>query len=163
MDNNEPDKKDYNKNSDKRGPGQDNKGPLKFNFGNNRFALFFLISLIIMFLVMFVFNDNSSATEISYTSFMNYIDENKIESIKIFDNQEIQGNMKNGSGRVMPFKTRIPYYDDNLLILLEEKGIKVNRCSQKCFNLQNPDRSYSLDTYICIYLVYAQADAGRRK
>ena len=56
-----------------------------------------------MFLVMFVFNDNSNATEISYTSFMNYIDENKIESVKIFDNQEIQGNMKNGSGRVITF------------------------------------------------------------
>ena len=124
MDNKEPDKKD-NKHGDNRSPGHDNKGPLKFNFGNNRFALFFLISLIIMFLVMFVFNDNSNATEISYTSFMNYIDENKIESVKIFDNQEIQGNMKNGSGRVLPFKTRIPYYDDNLLILLEEKGVKV--------------------------------------
>ena len=127
MDNNEPDRREDNRHDDNSSHGgrKDNKGPMKFNFGNNRFALFFLISLIVMFLVMFVFNDNSSATEISYTSFMNYIEENKIESVKIYDNQEIQGNMKNGSGRVIPFKTRIPYYDDNLLIVLEEKGIKV--------------------------------------
>ena len=127
MDNNEPDKREEKRHDDNNSHGgrKDNKGPMKFNFGNNRFALFFLISLIVMFFVMFVFNDNSSATEISYTSFMNYIEENKIESVKIYDNQEIQGNMKNGSGRVIPFKTRIPYYDDNLLIVLEEKGVKV--------------------------------------
>ncbi len=119
MDNKEPDRS-----SEKR-EHKDNKGPLKYNFGNNRFALFFLITLIIMFLVMFVFNDNSNTTEISYTSFLNYVEENKIESVKIYDNQEIQGNMKNGSGRVIPFKTRIPYYDDNLLVNLEKKGVKV--------------------------------------
>ncbi len=128
MDNNEPGRKEGNKPGSEHGSRKDNKdpkGPMKYNFGNNRFALFFLITLIIMFLVMFVFNDNNNTTEISYTSFMNYVDENKIESVKIFDNQEIQGNMKNGTGRVIPFKTRIPYYDDNLLINLEEKGIKV--------------------------------------
>ena len=124
MDNNEPEKKEENKQRQSR-DNRDHKGPIKFNFGNNRFALFFLISLIVMFLVMFVFNDTSNATEISYTSFLNYIEENKIESVKIFDNQEIQGNMKNGSGRVIPFKTRIPYYDDNLLVHLGEKGVKV--------------------------------------
>ena len=120
MDNKEPDRS-----SEKR-EHKDNKGPLKYNFGNNRFALFFLITLIIMFLVMFVFNDNSNTTEISYTSFLNYVEENKIESVRIYDNQEIQGNMKNGSGRVIPFKTRIPYYDDNLLVNLEKKGVKVS-------------------------------------
>ena len=128
MDNNEPDRREDKRQDDNRGYGgrrDNNKGPMKFNFGNNRFALFFLITLIVLFLVMFVFNDNSNATEISYTSFMNYIEENKIESVKIFDNQEIQGNMQNGSGRVITFKTRIPYYDDNLLVVLEEKGVKV--------------------------------------
>ena len=125
MDNNEPDRKEEHRQKDQK-EHKDNKGPMKFNFGNNRFALMFLVTLIIMFLVMFVFNDsNSSATEISYTSFLNYVEENKIESVKIFDNQEIQGNMRNGSGRVLPFKTRIPYFDDNLLVNLEEKGIKV--------------------------------------
>ncbi len=118
MNSNEPNNNSENNNKDP-------KGPFKYNFGNNRFALFFLVTLIIMFLVMFVFNDNNSVTEISYSSFMNYVEENNIESVKIFDNQEIQGNMKNGSGRIIPFKTRIPYYDDNLLIKLEEKGIKV--------------------------------------
>jgi cell division protease FtsH len=128
MDNNEPEKKEEHRHKDHK----DNKGPMKFNFGNNRFALLFLITLIMMFLVMFVFNDsNSSATEISYTSFLNYVEEDKIESVKIFDNQEIQGNMRNGSGRVIPFKTRIPYFDDNLLVNLEESSDRCRAAETK--------------------------------
>ncbi len=114
-----------NSNIPKKNPGGTGGGPIKYNFGNNRFALFFLITLIGLFLVMFVFNDSSAVKEIPYTTFLGYVEEDTIESLKIFDNQEIQGNLKSVNGKLVQFKTRIPYYDDNLLVRLEEKGIKV--------------------------------------
>ena len=105
-----------------KGPG----GPFKYNFGNNKFALFFLITLIGLFLMMFVFNDSSSVKDISYTEFLRALEENGIESVKIFDNQEIQGTFSTSvTGRPVQFKTRIPYYDDNLLTRLESRGIRV--------------------------------------
>ena len=101
-------------------------GPIKYNFGNNKFALFFLVTLIGLFLIMFVFNDSNNVKDISYTEFLTAVEENSIESVKIYDNQEIQGNLKGGySGKSIQFKTRIPYYDDNLLPKLEARGIKV--------------------------------------
>ncbi|MCL2705137.1 MAG: ATP-dependent zinc metalloprotease FtsH [Spirochaetaceae bacterium] len=105
-----------------KGPG----GPFKYNFGNNKFALFFLITLIGLFLMMFVFNDSSSVKEISYTEFLRAMEENGIESVKIFDNQEIQGTFTSShTSRPIQFKTRIPYYDDNLLTKLQSRGIRV--------------------------------------
>ncbi|MCL2791923.1 MAG: ATP-dependent zinc metalloprotease FtsH [Spirochaetaceae bacterium] len=115
------DNNEKNKNNPK-GP----TGPFKYNFGNNRFALFFLVTLIGLFLMMFVFNDSNSVRDISYTEFLRALEDNNIESVKIFDNQEIQGNfIPNASGRPTQFKTRIPYFDDRLLSRLEDQGIRV--------------------------------------
>lgn len=117
-----------NNNSEKKpeGPvGSNGGGSFNFNFNNNRFTLFFLVSLVGIFLMMFVFNDSSSVKEIPYTTFLSYVNENSIDSVKIVDNQEIQGNLKGVGDQLVPFKTRIPYFDDNLLLRLEEKGILV--------------------------------------
>ena len=43
-----------NSNIPKKNPGGTGGWPIKYNFGNNRFALFFLVTLIGLFLVMFV-------------------------------------------------------------------------------------------------------------
>ncbi len=118
---NDTNEKNNNNQKGPAGPG----GPIKYNFGNNKFALFFLVTLIGLFLIMFVFNDTSSVKDISYTEFLRAVEENNIESVKIFDNQEIQGNLKSVNGKPLQFKTRIPYYDDALLVRLEGKGIKV--------------------------------------
>ena len=100
-------------------------GPLKMGF-NNRFAFFILTSLIIMFLFMFVFNGGETAMEeISYSTFLNYLDNKAVESVKIVDNEEIQGYLTNVSGQHTAFKTRIPYFDDKLLDRLEENGVKI--------------------------------------
>ena len=101
------------------------QGPIKLGF-NNRFAFFILTSLIIMFLFMFVFNGNDAAMEeISYSTFLNYLDNKAVESVKIVDNEEIQGYLTNVSGQHTAFKTRIPYFDDKLLERLEESGVKI--------------------------------------
>ena len=101
------------------------QGPIKMGF-NNRFAFFILTSLIIMFLFMFVFNSGDTAMEeISYSTFLNYLDNKAVESVKIVDNEEIQGYLTNVSGQHTAFKTRIPYFDDKLLERLEESGVKI--------------------------------------
>ncbi|MDX9801257.1 MAG: ATP-dependent zinc metalloprotease FtsH [Spirochaetia bacterium] len=122
---NDRENKENKENNNPKKSNSGGGGPIKYNFGNNRFALFFLVTLIGLFLVMFVFNDTGAIQEISYTTFMGYVEENSIESVRIYDNQEIQGNIIGVNGKLVPFKTRIPYFDDNLLILLKEKGIKV--------------------------------------
>lgn len=100
-------------------------GPLKMGF-NNRFAFFILTSLIIMFLFMFVFNGGDTAMEeISYSTFLNYLENKSVESVKIVDNEEIQGYLTNVSGQHTAFKTRIPYFDDKLLERLESSGVKI--------------------------------------
>ncbi|MCL2294397.1 MAG: ATP-dependent zinc metalloprotease FtsH [Spirochaetes bacterium] len=110
------------------GPGnqKDPGGPFKYNFGNNKFALFFLITLIGLFLIMFVFNDSNNMTDISYTEFLRAVEENNIESVRIYDNQEIRGIFRTTvPGRSAQFKTRIPYFDDTLLPRLETHGVRV--------------------------------------
>ena len=100
-------------------------GPVKLGF-NNRFAFFILTSLIIMFLFMFVFNGGDTAMEeISYSTFLNYLENKSVESVRIMDNEEIQGYLTNVSGQHTAFKTRIPYFDDKLLERLEESGVKI--------------------------------------
>ncbi|TFG61479.1 MAG: ATP-dependent metallopeptidase FtsH/Yme1/Tma family protein [Spirochaetales bacterium] len=105
---------------------KDNKDPkqIKFNF-NNKFALFFLITLILMFILLFVFNSNKTTNEIPYSVFMSYLQNGEIDAVKIFDNNEIEGTLKTKSGDFAVFKTTIPYFDDGLLPALQEKGVKV--------------------------------------
>ena len=103
-----------------------NNKPTKFNFGNNRFALFFLVSLVIMFLFMFVLNDRSPSAEIPYSVFLGQLDGGQVEEVKILDHNEIQGRLKGMSGESTFFKTNIPYYHDDLLPLLLGKGVSIS-------------------------------------
>ena len=108
---------------------QNNQNPKdpnnKFNFGNNRFALFFLITLVLLFILLFVFNDNNPAAEIPYSTFLSYLEEGEIESVKIIGNSEIHGTLRGRGGEFTAFRTNIPYFDDNLMPKLLEKGVKV--------------------------------------
>ncbi len=101
---------------------QDPKKP-SFNFGNNKFALFFLASLVLMFIVMFFMNDSSPGMEIPYSTFLAYLEDGRIGSVKIFDNEEIQGTLSGSTNGTSLFKTAIPYYDEGLMIQLRERGI----------------------------------------
>ncbi|MFP4442021.1 MAG: ATP-dependent zinc metalloprotease FtsH [Spirochaetia bacterium] len=103
-----------------------NQEPSRFNFGNNRFALFFLMAIIGLFMVLFVFNQDSTTNEISYSSFMRSLKEGHIETVKILDQYEIQGSLRARNGEMTLFETVIPYYDDNLMNLLIENGVRVS-------------------------------------
>jgi len=105
---------------------QDPKDPKnKFNFGNNRFALFFLITLVLLFILLFVFNNNQPATEIPYSVFLGYLEEGEIESVEIIGNKEINGTFRGRGGELDAFRTTIPYFDDQLIPKLLEKGVQV--------------------------------------
>lgn len=106
----------------------ENKDPnnMKFDFNKNKFALFFLLSLIVMFVLLFMVSENSTEVEIPYSVFLSYLEQGEIDAVKILDNNEIKGTLSGASGsEYTVFNTIIPYYDDNLMVLLREKGVKV--------------------------------------
>ena len=106
-----------------RGPGG-NKPGFEFN-NNNKFALFFLVSLIVLFFILFIVNDDDGGREIAYSSFLSYLDNGQITSVKIYDNKAIQGTMEGVNGQKTVFETTIPYYDDFLMQKLGEKGVII--------------------------------------
>lgn len=110
-------------NNENKSPGQGPKQP-SFNFKNNRFALFFLVSILILF-VFILSNNNgsSSAREMPYSEFMNNIDNSRIESVKIIGEKTIMGQLKGDSGK---FTTLIPVNDPSLIQRLYDKGVKFS-------------------------------------
>jgi len=99
-------------------------GPPRFQF-NNRIALISLLVLVVIFILFFVYSDRGTSQEIPYSVFLNYVDQGLIESVKIIDNTEVQGNLSNQSGQLNTFRTTIPYPDANLMDRLLEKNIRV--------------------------------------
>jgi cell division protease FtsH len=112
---------DNNQGNDNRDPNQP-----QFNFRNNRFALIFLIAILGMFVVL-VFSENTTpGREIPYSQFLGYLTEGQVESVRILDQYEIQGTLKNGSGESRFFTTNIPYFDDGLVDVLREQGVRFS-------------------------------------
>jgi cell division protease FtsH len=113
-------------NDENKSPENKNPNNMKFDFNKNKFALFFLLSLIVMFVLLFMVNENGSEVEIPYSVFLSYLEQGEIDAVKILDNNEIRGTLSSSSGsEYTVFNTIIPYYDDNLMIQLREKGVKI--------------------------------------
>jgi cell division protease FtsH len=108
-----------NNNSQKKGP---DSGFPKFNF-NNRVALITLLVLIVFFIFFFVYNQGSLTQEIAYSVFLNYVNQDMVEAVKIIDGYEIQGQLKGRPGEY--FKTTIPYSDPELLRKLQDKTVQI--------------------------------------
>ena len=106
-------------NPQKKGP---DSGFPKFNF-NNRVALITLLILIVFFIFFFVYNQGSLTQEIAYSVFLNYLNQDMVEAVKIIDGYEIQGQLKGRPGEY--FKTTIPYSDPELLKKLQEKTVQI--------------------------------------
>jgi len=103
-----------------------NQPPVRFNFNNNRFALMFLVVLMSLFVLFFFFSDKTVTTEIPYSVFLGYVEQGEVESVKIIDQQEIQGTLKGRGGESTLFKTTIPYFDSDLIPLLRSKGVRIS-------------------------------------
>ena len=110
---------------------QNRKGPepgpgfTRFNF-NNRIALIALIILIAFFVFFFVYSDRSGSQQLAYSVFLNYLDQGLVESVKIVDNYEITGSLRNQGGELTTFKTTIPYADPELIGRLADKGVRIS-------------------------------------
>jgi cell division protease FtsH len=102
--------------------GQGPEGPAR----GSRAALALFLSLGVLFSALFLFNDRGVANEITYSSFLNSLDQGEVDSVKILDQSEIQGTLKGKSGAQAIFKTMIPYADPNLLDRLRAKDVKVS-------------------------------------
>jgi cell division protease FtsH len=102
--------------------GQGPEGPAR----GSRAALALLLSLAVLFSALFLFNDRGAANEITYSSFLNSLDQGEVDSVKILDQSEIQGTLKGKTGAQAIFRTMIPYADQNLLDRLRAKEVKVS-------------------------------------
>ncbi len=102
--------------------GQGPEGPAR----GSRAALALFLSLGILFSALFLFNDRGAASEISYSSFLNSLDQGEVDTVKILDQSEIQGTLKGKTGAQAVFKTTIPYADPDLLARLRAKEVRVS-------------------------------------
>ncbi len=111
---------DHNNNDSQN--GQD---PSKFNFRNNKFALILLIAVFGMFLLFLSSPGRQAGTELDYTTFLNYVQQNRVESVTIIDEREIRGRLTGMTGDGAVFRTEIPYPDASLMATLDERGVTV--------------------------------------
>ncbi len=115
-----------NNNNNRQNPNQGGGDGPKFDFGKNRFALIFLLFLIIMFAMLVFSNTGSSGQDVPYSTFLNYLQSGQVASVEILDSNEVNFIMSTTSGGMpVQYVTRIPYYDEQLMPLLLETGVRV--------------------------------------
>jgi cell division protease FtsH len=111
---------------DQNKPTQRGQGGPEGPARGSKAALALFLSLALLFSAFFLFNDRSGPAEISYSSFLSYLEQGEVDAVKILDQSEIQGTLKGKTGAQAFFKTTIPYADLELLAKLREKDVKVS-------------------------------------
>ncbi len=114
-----------NNQQDRNNRDQDPQQP-KFDFKNNRFALFIIIGLLGLSLVVFFPNTSRIGQEIPYSQFISYLEQGLVSQVKIIDYSQIQGQLSRGTGDGTTFTTRIPYTDQNLVPMLMERNVRFS-------------------------------------
>ena len=104
----------------------DKNNPLKPVMGNgpNRFALFFFLAMVSLFIAYFLRNQGPVVQTVAYSDFLQYAEKNEIKELTIYDNNVIDGIRRSAAGD-MRFKTRIPYADPSLIPFLQGRGIVI--------------------------------------
>ncbi len=131
------DKRPENQDSNQywQGPPKDGKKPSfkPSNNPKNRFALIVFVTLAIMFAYMF-FDSAGAAKDqvVPYTTFLAYVDSGQVVQVEIKEQSLIRFSLKNG----ITAQARIPYFDEDLLPSLKEKGIAVTGSVQEISFLQ---------------------------
>jgi cell division protease FtsH len=90
------------------------------------FAIVFFLITAGFFILFFSRGDSAQISEIPYSDFSRYVEQNQIESVIIRDNSTIDIFLKGSAGGAAQLRTRIPYTDTNLLSYLLEKNIIVS-------------------------------------
>ena len=107
------------------------KDPNNFFDNNNKYALFFLFSLVTLFLFVFSFSETATINEISYSLFYQQLGQGNVREIEILDQREILGTLVDRTGATTTFKTKIPYYDEQLMEEVKNKGVEVRGGAKK--------------------------------
>jgi cell division protease FtsH len=117
---------DQNNKQSGQQPDKPPKSPLQGGRPNG-LALFFFFAMIALFIAYFYNKNSANVREIRYSDFINYLDQNQIESVVINDNNTMDIFPKGQSqqGAVL-LRTRIPYQDPTLLPALREKGVNIS-------------------------------------
>jgi len=118
--------------NDKQNERQNDKPPRPPSQGGrpNGLALFFFFAMIALFIGYFYSRNSSTIREIPYSVFLNYLEQNQIESVVINDNSTIDIILK-GQPQGTVSRTRIPYQDPALLPSLREKGVKIEGAASR--------------------------------
>jgi cell division protease FtsH len=115
--------------SDNRNDKDQNPGPFRFNFRNNRFALILLVAVFAIFALIMSSQGRQSGREIDYSTFLSYVEQDQVESVTIIDQNEIAGRLRGLPGENGLFRTRIPYYDDELMQTLRQRQVPTSGAS----------------------------------
>lgn len=142
----------------------ENGGP-KFDFGKNRFALIFLFFLILMFGMLVFSNSDSSSQEVPYSTFLSYIESGQVASVEILDSNDVNFVMSTQTnGLPIQYRTRIPYYDENLMPRLLDKGIRVTGSVKGISALQIIFELIPWIIFILFFwMIYKQTQGGGNK
>jgi cell division protease FtsH len=118
--------------NDKQSGQQPDKPPRPPSQGGrpNGLALFFFFAMIALFIGYFYSKNSSPVREIRYSDFINYLEQNQIESVVINDNTTMDIIPK-GQPQQTVLRTRIPYQDPNLLPSLREKGVNISGAASR--------------------------------
>ena len=107
------------------------KGPLQPKRPGG-FALIFFIAIAGIFIASLFRGNTPAIREISYSDFKRFVRQNQIESVVIYENNSmdifLRGTDTNGPAQL---KSRIPYFDPNLSLILEENNISYTGAPAK--------------------------------
>lgn len=104
---------------------QNDGGEGPFSSRKNRIGLLVFAVLIIIF-AFTLFNQGASTPEISYSNFKTLVENGRVKSANIKSSTIIEFTASDGG----TYKTRIPYYDDNLISFLEKYNVDVKGSEQ---------------------------------
>lgn len=100
------------------------------NKKSGRFGFFFFIVMLAVFVIfLFVNRGDASLSSISYTDFIEAVEQNAVTDVTITDGKIIQGKMRSANSQPSSFKTTIPYSDTSLIPLLQEHNVTVSGLS----------------------------------
>jgi cell division protease FtsH len=115
--------------SDNHNDNKKDQNPFGFKFKNNRFALILLVAIFGIFIFLLSAPSRDQGREIEYSTFLNYVEQNQVESVTIVDQYEIRGRLLGQSGDSALFRTRIPYFDDQLMQKLLAEDVPTSGAS----------------------------------
>jgi len=114
-----------NDDDDKENKGSNNGSNSPFDFKKNRFALILFLVVIGLVSAIVMTGNFKTGQPLAYSTFKEYLDAGKIQSVEILDGTEIVGNIASSSGTPVPFSTKIPYTDLDLVKQLTDKHVML--------------------------------------